>query len=519
MKKNKCIWLMVVASLLCGSVSAQSKLSIDKVYSASLRNSGAIITNNEVKGYFLFYKSDKIDRKNYEYTLQILDENLNKVKDIRFTDSKSVSLQEASFNGNNLMFAFFDEENKLLDYRSYSFDGKQTVSYQRDLDKKSIRYMETKMEQNSEESQNSTLYAIEGLGFISCIPIRDDGQYSYEVNFYNGEKRSQWTYNPETGDKFEAAQFLGNSDSVAVFQVTRKKALMAGKYESWLLGIGLAKGNTVFEFQTENKDKFNFMPMNVATVAGAAGFVLSGPYFNPDDNVLKDKSLGMGIWIMNNKGQIIRSKYSSWEADLSKYLPVNSKGKLDDIGYLFIHKVIRTSDDRIFAVAEGYKQQASAFGIATTVLSRGNGASTVKLKITDMIGLEFDSSFALKNAVVYKKNSNNIEFPGGFEFTGPQTMAMMAKYNYDAFDYEYTQISSDKSSFVVGYKDYVKEDGYKGGTFNSISYYNGKFSTDKINLKSSASSLKVLPGKTGSVVILEYYKKDKRMEMHMEKLN
>jgi hypothetical protein len=68
-------------------------------------------------------------------------------------------------------------------------------------------------------------------------------------------------------------------------------------------------------------------------------------------------------------------------------------------------------------------------------------------------------------------------------------------------------------------KDYVKEDGYKGGTFNSISYYNGKFTTDKINLKSSASALKVLPGRTGSVVVLEYYKKDKRMEMRLEKLN
>jgi hypothetical protein len=519
MKKMSCVWLMIVAVMVCSYASAQSKLSIDKVYSVSLRNSGAIITNNEVKGYFLFYQSDKVDRKNYEYTLQILDENLNKVKDIRFTDSKSVTLLEASFNGGNLMFAFFDKDNKMLEYRSYGFDGKMAVSYERDLDKRSIRYMETKMAQLDEESQNSSLYAVEGSGFISCIPIREDGQYTYEVNFYNGEKRSQWTYNPETGDKFEAAQYLGSSDSVAVFQVTRKRAMLAGKYESWLLGISLAKGKTVFEFQTENKDKYNFMPMNVATVAGQEGFVLSGPYFNSDDNVLKDKSLGMGIWVMNNRGQIMRSKYSSWETDLAKFLPVNSKGKIDDIGYLFIHKVVRTSDDKIFAIAEGYKQQASALGIATTILSRGNGASTVKLKITDMVALEFDNAFNLKNATVYDKNNNNVEFPGGADFMGPQVMAMMAKYNFDAFDYEYTQISSDRSSYVVGYKDYVKEDGYKGGTFNSISYYNGKFTTDKINLKSSASALKVLPGRTGSVVVLEYYKKDKRMEMRLEKLN
>jgi len=278
MKKISCVCLML-AVLLCKYSFGQSKLSIDKVYSVSLRNSGAIITNNEVKGYFLFYQSDKVDKKNYEYTLQILDENLNKVKDIRFTDSKSVTLQEATFNGRNLMFAFFDKDQKLLDYRSYAFDGRQAVSYQRELDKKSIKYMEEKMGENADESQNSTLFAVEGSGFISCIPLREDGQYTYEVNFYNGEKRSQWTYNPETGDKFEQVQYLGSSDSVAVFQVTRKKSLFSGKYESWLLGISLAKGNTVFEFQTENKDKFNFMPMNVATISGQDGFVLSGSVY------------------------------------------------------------------------------------------------------------------------------------------------------------------------------------------------------------------------------------------------
>ena len=63
-------------------LQAQSKLSIANVYSAKLKNSGPIIANNEVKGYFLFYQSDKIDRKTNEYTLQILDENINKVKDI-----------------------------------------------------------------------------------------------------------------------------------------------------------------------------------------------------------------------------------------------------------------------------------------------------------------------------------------------------------------------------------------------------------------------------------------------------
>lgn len=523
MKKVFCI---VFAALSCIStkISAQGKLDISNVYKVELKNQGAIITNSEVKGYFLFYISDKIDKKTYEYTLQILDENLNKVKDIRFEDSKKLSLLEASFNGINLMFEFFDGEEKSLVFRSYDFTGKQVAAYYRELDKKSFRFYAEQSSQSKEDTQNRTLFPVEGKGFISLIPVRDEGKdYAYEVNYYRSDTKSQWTFNPESDDKFEQAQFLGTNDSVAVMQVTHKKSLLGGKYESWLVGLSLINGKQIFAFETENKDKYNFMPMNVATIAGENGFVLSGPYYNAGDNVVKDKSIGLGIWVMDNKGNIVKAKYDTWNTELSKFMDVKGNGKVDDLGYLFIHKIIRTSDDKIFAIAEGYKKQANAAGIAANVLVTGLGGrpgfSNIKLRITDIVVLEFDKDFDLKRATTYDKGDNSVAMESGMEFMGPQTLAMLAKYVYDAFDYSYTQIPADRSGFVVGYNDYVKEDGYKGGTFNTISYDAGKFTTDKINLNTSASSLLVLPGKTGSVVILEYFKKEKKLSMRMEKMN
>ncbi len=58
----------------------------------------------------------------------------------------------------------------------------------------------------------------------------------------------------------------------------------------------------------------------------------------------------------------------------------------------------------------------------------------------------------------------------------------------------------------------------KGQTFNAIRYNGSKFSTDKIQLKSKASKLRVFPAKAGSVMILEYFKKDKRLDFRLEKL-
>ena len=90
----------------CAIGFSQGKLSIDNVHAAYLRNSGTIMENNQIKGYFFLYQSDKIDRQTNEYTLQILDQNINKVIDIKFEDSKTLSLLEAAYNNSSLAFLF-----------------------------------------------------------------------------------------------------------------------------------------------------------------------------------------------------------------------------------------------------------------------------------------------------------------------------------------------------------------------------------------------------------------------------
>ena len=74
------------------------------------------------------------------------------------------------------------------------------------------------------------------------------------------------------------------------------------------------------------------------------------------------------------------------------------------------------------------------------------------------------------------------------------------------------------SPFTVCYSDYERSSEYKGQTFNAIRYNGSKFNTDKIELKSKASRLRVFPAKPGSVMIMEYFKKEKRLDFRLEKL-
>ena len=123
--------LVLAAGLLLAVMNLKAqKLSIENVHKVHLRNSDAIKEGSEVKGYYFFYVSDKIDRKTNEYTLQITDNNLTKLKDIKFQDSKHVTVLESSFNGTDIIFLIYNDDARTFEYQVYGADGKKEVHLQ-----------------------------------------------------------------------------------------------------------------------------------------------------------------------------------------------------------------------------------------------------------------------------------------------------------------------------------------------------------------------------------------------------
>jgi hypothetical protein len=499
------------------TVSTAQNLSIENVYKVALRNSDAIKEGSEVKGYYFFYVSDKIDKKTNEYTLQITDQTLKKLKDVKFQDSKDVSIIESSFNGTDLIFLLYNDDARTFEYQVYGADGKKKYTYNRQLSKKEKRFLEASYLNDDEDKNYKGLYPVEGRGFISNMPSREDKDYTFQLDYFSTEKRKQWSYIPTVGAKRFIGDYLGTFNGVVYLEVLKFTGMMDQKPDSYLVGLDLETGKQLFEKSTE-QGKFKFYPASMSVVNDGKAYIF-GEYFNPNGNIFKDKSLGFGFWNVNEKGEVLSEKYNSWDLDMGKHLSVSSKGKIDDFGFMFLHNMVQTADGSIFAIGEGYQKTASALGIATTLLSRGgNNFSVLKMKVTDMILIRFDKDFNVKSAQIFDKYANKQELPSGYEFVSTPLIGKILR-DYGVFDYSYTQMNKDFSSFTVCFSDYERGKDYKGTTFNAITYADGKITTDKIKTVSKASGSVVLPGKQGQVLILEYFKKDKRMEAHFEKLN
>ena len=500
--------LLVTQFILSAAIvmNAQS-ISIENVHKVTLRSFDAIKEGSEVKGYYFFYISDKIDKKTNEYTLQITDNNLTKLKDIKFQDSKNVTVLESSFNGTDIVFMFYNDDSKTLEYQVYGADGKKKYSYFRELSKRDVEYMAIYFKAQAENEDYVLLQPIEGKGFISNMPSREENDYTFQLDFYSTEKRKQWSYLPTGAAKSFSGTFLGYSNNIVYFTLVKAKAgllkMLVGGMSSIeldisIVGLNIETGKQVFE-RPVDRLKNQLLPTNMSEINGKT--YINGLYLSQTSNIFKDDPLGFGFIEMDSKGTVLSEKYCSWNTDLNKVLDVNSKGKIDNFGYLFMHNMISTQNNEIYIIGEGFMKAGS-------VLSS-------KAKVTDIMMIKFDQDLNVKSATIYGKNSNTASVQGG---TSAFLMGGLLKLGGN-FDYVYSQVNKDRSSFSVCYSDYIKDKTYKGITFNSINYNDGQITTDKINTKSDASKSYILPGKQGQVLILDYYKKDKKLSAHLEKLN
>ncbi len=524
---KKITFLAVVFVLLGHLVQAQN-FSKTGIVRMRLRNSGSIVQDNQVKGYYFFYNLEKKDRKNNNYLLNVYDENLREINSVNIVRPVSYLLVDGAFNGDAFAFLFYDTRAHITELISYDQTLKQSGSSRRALKSKFAQSAFGALA--TTEASQAYLLPVSHKGFL-CYGIREGNKHHYEITFYDNTMKQVWSkYAPANAKPVEIANEAFQSEEYIGSLIFQKKSINANDMDTDLMVQQVSDGNILFRIPMTTS-RYSVSYSDVYFDGEKQTFVVFGEYFDKKDKELKSQSLGFIYLTIDIHGQLVDEKVNSWANEISRVTPINEKGKFDGSNTnILIHEIIRTDDGQVFVVGEQYKKAASAAGIASRVLTiaagaatgyyGGSSASTIQLNIYNLVVFQFNPDYTINKVHIFEKDKNVVMLPGGTGYSSPRLLSYYAKA-VGGFDYTFSQVSSDKNTFMVTYINYDREKGQKAKNLLGAVVYTPEkvFSVDKMALNRKSTEYYVYRAKEGYVLITEYFRPEKRIDSRLEKIN
>jgi hypothetical protein len=513
--------LIAVICMLIMGVKAQN-YDITGVKKFSPLSLQAIIEQNEVKGYYGFYKIDKASKKEDIYSLAILDNNLKQTYSVELKKSDRLQLLESAYNGAGFCFSFVDFREKTVEYMMLDKTGKTVGSYTLEASKSEIQMYQASLMSEDDYFAGGVL-SVKNKGFVRIGYEKKDGM-RVELELIDNTGKVKWTANSGVADgekSYESANSMyADEKSVVALITTRGKRMSTKGMESNLVFLSSDTGKELFKINQKN-DKNQLQYYGVSFDEASSSFFIFGQYFGAEDNILKDDSKGMFIQEIGMDGKMKNETYTPWAGEINSIIVKKMKDEMKGNMKTFIHKVVKTADGKVFAIGEQYRKAASALGIASKVLQGGNsGASVVKIEIHNMFAFEFDNALKIKDVHIIEKEKTNVQLPNGYGTLDANLLGLVMQ-QWGNFDYCFTSVSSDKKLFNAAYVNFDRDkDAGSKYTIGNISYNKEqKVVVDRIKLTSKPTFFRVMPCKPGYIALFEYFRKEKKAVLRLEKLN
>lgn len=511
MKKTKII-LVTICMLIYGATFAQSKV-FDNVVDIELRGSTEIVNNNQIVGYALFYKIDKL-KKSAMFKLSILDENLKEIGTNEFEGPKDLLLTKAIYESERIFLSFYDEDKKdgyEKFVKVFDLKGKEkgTVPYEPEKVKKGM-FGRAMADQNDRIYEGAT--NVEGKGLLTSYQSKaKTGGVDVQMIGLDGKLKWESSITASKGDRTDM-YLLGATTNTILFFKMEKGGVMSADGEIFLTGLDATTGKERFSKPLEIKgtayEPMMLKKMNDGKLKIVSSMTDGGAKF------YKAKPIGISISDLNDiTGELKTVKDFSFQNELGSVMEMKNESKSED-GYIKAHDLCIMQDGSMVIVGEFFRRTVSALGVASKILGNG-GQSLAQGTVGDMFLLRIDNNLKPRSLEKIDKDKVRVQLPG--ETLSIGLLMKWLKYT-GAFGYMYTDEGMDgKNKTVLAEGEFGDE---KYGTVAiTINEKNG-YSTKRFNLvKEKKVSYRIFRAKPGYVMVLKYNSKEKSLTSNLEKVN
>ena len=504
---------------------------------------------NDIYGYFLVYKEDKTGKTENKYEYVLLDKNLNKVFDGEFKE-KMLPIPSGKLNkeyyGTDLAFSpvyrngfisigiamngTFSSDNpfkyRLLDVKENKLSDAFTLLP--DLTKKYNPEIADKRKNIVFFKYNPNTF-----GYTIDAPLKNgDAIPDYEKNTYfiNEKLDTLWSYsyneNGANKNKYTYISFSHNYDD----DKHNKNILIAfknlvEKNNQKQRDSGYVNNCSYLVFDKNNGKLISeIFPFNKPYEGGIKDIFVKRTFIdeakqtvtfiahtmNTKEAIMDERHIqGFAKAVYSLKdGRELKRDYFSWN-QLAPYLNIDNNGYVKEKNganyYLYLHDDVLMKDDgNTIYIMEEYKPFYSSI--------HNNGA-----KIKDLFFMELDRDMKVVQFQRIDKGENSV-----YNYS---TMLSMFGSDIDAFGYfdysGYQDLGNDDYLFFYYNKQKPESGGKKQWVLGIVSYIDGKFSEQKLPLKSEdGSNMVITPAKKGYIMVYETFKDPNRSpELRLEKIN
>ena len=499
----------------------------DGVLKMNLRDIGEISGSGQVTGYYFFLDMERTGNGNSNFQVSIYDENLREIHAIKINRPRSYVLVEGHFNGEVFGFMFYDPKANSIELVAYDKTLKETGGIVKPvLNTNAERIFD--LIAKGDEPPQQYLVPIQGKGFI-YYGLKPGYKNLYFTEFFNNEMRREWfdVCKSDENDTELASEAFQSDDYLGTV-ITKKSKRNSRNLETALMVHDIKDGRLLFTKPMTDHEK-NIILSDVTYDNDKKAIVVFGEYYNKKDKEMRDNSQGFITLELNLEGKVVKRKLNPWGGILAKAQSTN-KGEFDAEANVLIHHSLRTSDGKIFVIGEQYKKALNEASTALSLLggvalgAAGAGAvgvsPVIKLDIYNMVVFQFNSDYAIEKIQVFEKEKSTVALPSGSAMFSPKTVSYYAK-SIGGFDYLFTQKAESEDQFVSYYLNFnrKKKDHDKNLLGSIICTPEKTFMVDQMKLNRKYTDYYVFNAKYGYVMIVEYAKKEKKMEARIEKIN
>ena len=429
---------------------------------------------NQVFGYLVFELAEKTSKREYIYSLSLMNVDLQRINQTTFSDSDAIKIGNIHYNGNSIYFEVIPEktdiskiETRDFSYRIYNLDA-NTVSPKAELSEKHkkiyvigsypIQNKGFGLVINNSKTNVNQLYA-----------ITDNNELLYNTYPYGNPDKKKQTEEIVIGD-------IQGDLLVTVNKIAPRSK--SKKVTTSVLFLNSVTGDTIKE-ATLDTEKYK-IDLSKAKIEGDEVLAF-GDVYAKKKSIKSGKTEGLVKTSLDLQGNIKSQKEVVWE-DLKHIVKIKKGGKKKGKGLMYTHDfVVDTNSKHVIVVGEYLKGSRS------------------RIKVKDIYFMDFDNDFNLtqvyevktKTATIYL---NDIKAKGAKQYG-----EVVKEYNY--FNYKFhNQLNQENGiSFYYFHSEKISNNmaqgvvNYNNGTFTNVplTWQKAEWKNQKLNL---------LPSKPGYIL-------------------